>query len=1124
MKNLLMGVTMETTKVTSKTSSLKALLLRAWRERWTDLQWGIQIKTILPRGVSGDVYNLADCILQQALVGPGPNELVLTYLKHSLSSQLVSYAAVLQRISKYDGFHKPHCVISLMEFLETIQGRITCRGKPEEGLLAASILSLVHWLLTAATHALTALTDLGDSPEHSLILEKPFTILGSMLNCDFTLAMLQLARQDDRELFNDVLKKCKELEVALSGQGNAGKLTTSMEEILRRITSLDNEDGCLKGWMLQPISQLSQGAQGQRWRQKKSGVSGDKESSGEEHPTADPVTYCPLQALLAVEVLLNPSSDTHVFVNDILMMQRLKGYTLPRLYSEVMRACLICLNDVLTTSEESQWGAFTFLKVPHILRQLHMSVSGESASHGKGSPGSPSSTSSVANQDKLNSSTMDGLASSSPLGDPSMSSPSSQSSANMVSATTPFSQDVVNAFELLLQYTPLLDVIDAKCSCSVVECLLNELAKVGLVTETHVKAYSSRREASGGGVQKSESSVVSQTASIPKVIIRAEPTLARILKTLDADYIKIQEALLGVLCQVLTGKSFELILAVATVEGKLRTFVMKLIKFNECSKGISGEGGKAAQTRAMLFDISFLMLCSIVQTYGSQVVLSEEGGDSFFEQWVRECMVERGRPKCPETMLKRCDPSKVDALLSQFNAGDIDFKMGQVKWHEMCLNVPAAIREVLFAWEQGSLSPTDVKRVLDALRSRMCCLPVCAAAWLCSHMQILHQDALLKPMNMVQQFLTTLPNEDIIQQDNFKERSSLMFQIIRKMQYDVHPPTLSKSKVLTLSHCIVSHLPISEQLQTIWGGIHKRGWVTVEATHTLESLLNTGGSQWFVSNLVKEVLKYHYREDLDKAVDLAFAIFHLDIENCNLALLLHVLPQYLQNQMQREQLVEPQATALAQLCAYCVFSAVEAQGGVENTVSSSSSVSGSGNGMNIGGNGRGGSRKRSRRDMEGEDLEGICPSKLLRLAPSLSMNTTPEPNDAAALFGSVVGASSTVGTQRRAWSIPDPLQMALNELFQAFSVIVQDGEVSQQTHFVFKFLECVVKCGGRDRTGIVLQSMPSSLVPSLLRSLPDLFTTDLLLRLHDIRTVSGRRAAARDLCMLRNMTMKPGWP
>jgi mediator of RNA polymerase II transcription subunit 24 len=40
-------------------------------------------------------------------------------------------------------------------------------------------------------------------------------------------------------------------------------------------------------------------------------------------------------------------------------------------------------------------------------------------------------------------------------------------------------------------------------------------------------------------IQKLDQSA-SQAPSIPKVIVRAEPTLARILKTLDADYVKVQ--------------------------------------------------------------------------------------------------------------------------------------------------------------------------------------------------------------------------------------------------------------------------------------------------------------------------------------------------------------------------------------------------------------------------------------------------------------------------------------------------------------------------------------------------------------------------------------------------------
>lgn len=174
-------------KITSKTSCLKALLLKAWRERWSDLQWAINIKTVLPRGVSGDVYNLADCILQQAVVGSGANQLVLSYLKHSLSAQLVSHAAVLQSLSKYNQLHKTHCVFSLLEFLEGMLPGITCSGKPEETVLTCALLSTVGWLLQVLQQCRST----------QQLIDKASCLLQTILKDDFYVAMICLARYFD---------------------------------------------------------------------------------------------------------------------------------------------------------------------------------------------------------------------------------------------------------------------------------------------------------------------------------------------------------------------------------------------------------------------------------------------------------------------------------------------------------------------------------------------------------------------------------------------------------------------------------------------------------------------------------------------------------------------------------------------------------------------------------------------------------------------------------------------------------------------------------------------------------------------------------------------------------------
>jgi mediator of RNA polymerase II transcription subunit 24 len=128
----------------------------------------------------------------------------------------------------------------------------------------------------------------------------------------------------------------------------------------------------------------------------------------------------------------------------------------------------------------------------------------------------------------------------------------------------------------------------------------------------------------------------------------------------------------------------------------------------------------------------------------------------------------KDKPKSPYKMLQNIDPTKVDLLLAQTNSADSDLKSSNAKWHIACQSAMGVAKELLYAWESGALSAADVKRSLNGLRASSCCLPVCAAAWLCTYMSITHQDALLKPMNMVQQFLTPIASDEM--QDNFKER------------------------------------------------------------------------------------------------------------------------------------------------------------------------------------------------------------------------------------------------------------------------------------------------------------------------------------------------------------------
>lgn len=186
-------------------------------------------------------------------------------------------------------------------------------------------------------------------PEQELCIQKVSVLLGKIVANNFLVGVLYLSKFEEQETFAKMSKSYFSMKSVLADSSNLLSQdlvdqTSKIMEALHQITFLKIEH-------LKMI---------------------EFESNDVEN-----VTYC-LQPLLAVEVLLNPSTDTHIYVQELLMIQRLKGFSMARLYSEIIRACLISLNNVNGTARDSIWSAFTFIKVPHILKQLHMQTQSES--------------------------------------------------------------------------------------------------------------------------------------------------------------------------------------------------------------------------------------------------------------------------------------------------------------------------------------------------------------------------------------------------------------------------------------------------------------------------------------------------------------------------------------------------------------------------------------------------------------------------------------------------------------------------------------------------------------------------------------------------------------------------
>uniref|UniRef100_A0A665V0B7 Mediator of RNA polymerase II transcription subunit 24 n=1 Tax=Echeneis naucrates TaxID=173247 RepID=A0A665V0B7_ECHNA len=675
-----------------KVVNLKQAILQAWKERWSDYQWAINIKKNFPKGATWDYLNLAEALMEQAMIGPSPNPLILSYLKYAISSQMVSYSSVLTAISKFEDFSRELCVKSLLEIMDMFCHRLSCHGKAEECIgLCRAQLGVVVWLLQGCAWYCERLRELGPSASTEASLRACQERLHNLMNSTKNRALVHIARLEEQGSWSSVEQAMLKVTEGLNSVPNQ-TLRSKLEESLSLVKGIPH---MLTVQCDPPLH----------------------------------ASFPSIHAFIMLEGTMNLTGETQPLVEQLMMIKRMQRIPAPLFVLEIWKACFTGLIESPEGTEELKWTAFTFLKIPQVLLRLKKYPQGD-----KG-------------QD--------------------------------------FMEDVNIAFQYLLKLTPLLDKADQRCNCDCLGMLLQECNKLGLLSDSNTASLTSKRTEDREFAPRLKTAENANIQPNPGLILRAEPTVTNILKTVDADHSKSPEGLLGVLGHMLSGKSLDLLLAAAAATGKLKSFARKFIN-EDFPFSFSA---KSASVRALLFDISFLMLCHVVQTYGSEVILSDPSPSSetpFFETWLQTCMPEEGKTLNPDHPCFRPEPGKVESLVTLLNNSS-EMKLVQVKWHEICLSTPAAILEVLNAWENGVLSVEAVQKITDNIKGKVCSMAICAVAWLVAHVRMLGRDEREKPQTMIRQLVTPLYGENTLQ--FYNERVIIMSSIMEHMCADVFQQT-----------------------------------------------------------------------------------------------------------------------------------------------------------------------------------------------------------------------------------------------------------------------------------------------------------------------------------------------
>lgn len=1082
---------------------IKQLLLRAWRERWTEIEFGRSLKRLLPRCVSGDVYDLAECILKQAITGPIPNPLLMNYLNHCLTAGVVTYGSVLLAITKIPD-PKPNCVSCLLEFVHKFRLQISCSGNDDECLaLCRALVALLRWLYSLILNLISNSVNTGSSTtdETSIqIIRLTSEILVHLTESSFLKTLLYIGKLEEPVLWSEWYKLYMEANLKLPMINDK-----SLESFVQHINSIQTKVEWLSASFFtlnQPPSSFSTTVKPLSYTAIVK-VAIKQLTNQSTYITYRPIAFRCLQSVISFSAVLDPAMAVEVTANQIAMISRFFNISLSQIYCDTLHSCITCLIDAQKLNSENSsklhpyyhtWCAFFLFKIPQIFQLL---------------------------------------------------------SQQMQSTDFYAPNELEIGLDLLSERGPLLDLFDNDYTPEFFQRLLEEFTKKSLLSSKAAEKFLESRKISKNSVSANDS-----TSSI--LVARAEQTLTSVIDSFNSDN---HETLLGILCRL--QKSLEVMLCTTASLNIMSKFAHKLVNVNEMSKSSSGENLRTSQLRAVLFDISFLSLCTLVQNYGTEVVTNNlEIKDTFFFKW---CSLNFGPRSSPEIMLSSfTDTTKVEPLLSQFIVSNpnAEFKTSLVRWNDMCIASQLAVSEILPAWCHDVLTTDAVHLVLNRLKSRLCSTALSAACWLFAQLNVASQEQSLKIMTMLNELKNWPSNEEKNKEESSDNSDSMMyynerftmFQTIMKRLFEKYLPNTfipsnvnlnSPKKFANLSPMIPLRLSRSSLNVLLDMALEStKGVFNMKNIYDFDGLMAIGGAHWFTNSVINFLFNLTGTRPceisrLQEAVDLAFGLFHLDLEQCALVLLRDTIPRLLLFKPRQEKVIvgfgielptqvpflhipETKVTALVKLTIMTAFGAISQIQSLKKA------------GLNRRSGNRGNYENISQQwyyngindqmlDNTSFIYEQKQSSKLVESSNGLvndsgdSTNITPMDVDILDHQSNQEQSIPNEGNNtasNRSEILKEPLFVEFIRFLNLLMDLCLDGEFTPRSLVLPTLLEQIVLCL-REDSHLFLQFVPFHLLDSIIRSTYDTITYEQLLAYLSLDSVRSRKIGARLLCNLQ---------